>query len=156
MMFFIEVKYDDVQQIGDDVIEVFIQGEYSLVYLIYNQFVLVFIQMLMVEQVLFFFLDFFEGEEEMVGVDVVDYFYELFLELIFDVLLLCFVIFQFYKVFFELQVVEYGVCMIVMDNVMKNVSEFIESFMLVYNCLCQVVIIIEFIEVVFGVNVFDG
>ncbi|MEM9409440.1 MAG: ATP synthase F1 subunit gamma, partial [Acidobacteriota bacterium] len=153
---FTEVKYDDAQQIGDDVIEAFTQGEYSSVYLIYNQFVSVLTQTLTVEQVLPLSSDLSEGETESSSADAVDYLYEPSPESILDALLPRFVIFQFYKALLESQAAEHGARMTAMDNATKNASELIESLTLVYNRSRQAAITTELIEVVSGANALDG
>lgn len=44
--------------------------------------------------------------------------------------------------------------MFVMDNVICNVGDMIDKLIIEFNCLCQVVIINEFIEIILGVEVF--
>ncbi len=154
---FTNVSYEDAQGIGDDVIESFTSGEYSQVFVLYNQFVSVLTQNLTLEQVLPLSTDLGEeGDEGRSQGEATDYLYEPSPEAILDALLPRFVIFQFYRALLESQAAEHGARMTAMDNATKNASELIESLTLSYNRQRQAAITTELIEVVSGANALDG
>ena len=155
---FTSVSYQDAQEIGEDVIQSFTDGEYSSVYLVYNQFVSVLTQTLCVEQVLPLTSDLGgEGQEEASAEgDGGDYLYEPSPGAILDALLPRVVIFQFYRALLESQAAEHGARMTAMDNATKNASELIDSLTLTYNRTRQAAITTELIEVVSGANALDG
>lgn len=141
------VGYVNVYEIGQDVFKCFDVGEFDVVMIIYNCFQLVVSQILIVQQIIFVVF------EESEGVNV-DYDYELSEEVILVDMLFVSILIQIFVVLLENVVFEQGVCMSVMDNVICNVGEMIDKLIIEFNCLCQVVIISELIEIILGVEVF--
>lgn len=118
-------------------LDVFLEGKIDCLYVVGNEFVNIMIQSLKVEQFLFLL----EGEDEEEIKNQWDYFYEFDVRQIFDGFLLCFIEFQVYQGVVENLVCEQVVWMIVMKSVIDNVGGIIDEFQLVYNKVCQVVII---------------
>src|SRR5256885_2246052 len=75
------------------------------------------------------------GEEVVVqfGIVFVDYIYEQLLEELFCLLLPKYVSIQIFRVLLESVAVEHAVCMIVMDSVISNVIDMIDSLTLMMN-----------------------
>lgn len=128
--------------------DVYFEGCIDCLFVVFNKFVNIMIQKLIVEQLILLVVD---DDQELKY--YWDYFYEFDVKLFFDGLLVCYVEFQVYQVVVENNVCEQVVWMIVMKNVIDNVGELISDLQLIYNKVCQVVIIQEILEIVGGVVV---
>ncbi len=149
---FTKVTYEQAQEIADDFAEAFHQGEYDAVYVVYNQFVSVMTQRVVLEKLLP--LESPEADEQAGGAS--DYIYEPSPEALLADLLPRFLRFQVYRVLLESQASEHAARMTAMDAATKNSGELIDNLTTVMNRARQAAITTELIEVVSGAAALEG
>jgi F-type H+-transporting ATPase subunit gamma len=152
---FPNVTYLDAQTIGRHIITGYQAAELDAVYIIYNQFVSMIRQNVVVEQLLpIRELDFEEKEayDEHGMPLTLDYIYEPMSDEILNQLLPRHVNTQIYRALLESAASENAARMTAMDNATNNAGELIESLTLLMNRIRQDAITREIIEVVSGAD----
>jgi len=144
------VMYSDAKSIMLDVLQRFIDGEFDVVEVVYNEFKSVVQQRLRDEQ----FLPIPEEKEEHVGTyhSFIDYIYEPSELELMEVLIPKDLCFQLYRVLLESNASEHGARMTAMDAATSNAKDMIHDLQLSYNAARQDSITKEILEIVSGAN----
>lgn len=130
-------------------LQVYDEGCLDKFYIVSNKFINIMFQVSIISQLLLLLV----LDDDDLKYKFWDYLYEFDLKVLLDILLCCYVEFQVYQGVVENLVSEQVVCMVVMKVVIDNGGSLIKELQLVYNKVCQVSIIQEFIEIVLGVVV---
>ncbi|MCG8377597.1 MAG: ATP synthase F1 subunit gamma, partial [Chlorobiales bacterium] len=151
---FPHIVYEHAMKIGNDIIAGFKSSELDAVYVIYNQFVSMISQKVVIEQLLpIKELDF---EETPASADMpelhLDYIFEPESDEILNQLLPRHVNYQIYRALLESAAAENAARMTAMDNATKNAGELIDHLTLVMNRIRQEAITTEILEVVSGAD----
>lgn len=139
------------KEIGDTLMDLYMENAADKVYVVYNEFKSVMQQEVVVEQLLPIVPEMLEG-----GEDTVDYIYEPDEASILDNLLKKYMNVEIYRAFLESTASEHGARMTAMDNATRNAGEMIDSLTLNYNKARQAYITKELIEVVNGAEALQG
>ena len=154
---FRDLNYGTAQELAAEVSKAFSDGEYDMVYAVYNEFISVLRQRVSWERLLPIAREDVVGEEGgSADGDHRDYLYEPSEAEILNDLLPRFVTFQIYRVLLESQAAEHAARMTAMDSATKNAGELIDKLTLKYNRSRQAEITTELIEVVSGANALEG
>ncbi len=151
---FNDLSYENISEISKDVIKRFVEGEYSHIELIYNQFKNAAVQILTNEQYLPIKIE--EAKEDSSKKTFTDYIFEptkdsLVKELIPKSLML-----QFYKAILDSNASEHGARMTAMHKATDNAGDLLKEFKLDYNKARQASITNEILEIVSGANALSG
>jgi F-type H+-transporting ATPase subunit gamma len=146
--------YVKAAEIGDILAELFTQGAYDRIYMVYNEFKSVIQQKVTVEQL----LPIVPEELTATGGNAyaVDYIYEPDEESILEHLLKRYMTVEVYRACLESIASEHGARMTAMDNASRNAKEMIGDLTLHYNRSRQAYITKELIEVVNGAESLKG
>jgi F-type H+-transporting ATPase subunit gamma len=141
-----KIVYDDAITIGDIVTKQFIDEEIDEVYVVYNEFKSVSLQIPTSKKILPLS---FEPEVE-IQEDSVDYIYEPAPELLLAEILPRFINFSIYSALMESVAGEHSARMAAMDNATRNAGELIGKLTLAYNKARQAAITTEILDIVNG------
>lgn len=152
---FPNVAYGQAMKIGSDIISGYKAANLDAVYVVYNQFVSMMSQKVLVEQLLpIKELEFTQEQEFQEGTPLsLEYIYEPHSNEILEELLPRHVNTQIYRALLESAASENAARMTAMDSATKNAGELIDHLTLVMNRIRQDAITNEIIEVVSGANV---
>ncbi|MDH5639510.1 MAG: ATP synthase F1 subunit gamma, partial [Nitrospinota bacterium] len=145
--------YSTAEKVADIAINSYIEGKADMVYLLYNQFKNVVVQVPTTVQLLPMHERLAEEEGEH---GLADYEYEPSAEEILEELIHRFVISQYHQALLESVASENGARMTAMDAATKNATEMIDLLTLEYNKARQAAITTELIEVVTGADALEG
>jgi F-type H+-transporting ATPase subunit gamma len=151
---FSSISYDHAVKIGRDIIAGYRAAELDAVYIVYNQFVSMISQKVVIEQLLP--IKELEPRDKADTQDLspvsLEYIYEPESKKILDQLLPRHVFTQIYRALLESAAAENAARMTAMDNATKNAGELIDHLTLVMNRIRQDAITREIIEVVSGAD----
>jgi F-type H+-transporting ATPase subunit gamma len=150
------LNYEYAKGISDLLVESFIEEKVDQVYLIYNKFKNVVVQIPITVSLLPIALDGATGEEEIKEADIVDYEYEPSAEDILGGMLTLYTDNMMFQALLESAASENGARMTAMDAATKNAKEMIDNLTLEYNTARQAAITTELIEVVTGADALSG
>lgn len=140
-----QVTYPTAALLGQEIIELYQEGGYDAVFLIYNAFISVMSQDLTVKQLLPIQPGEVETEEQ-----VVDYIYEPNAGEVLEQILPKNIEVQIFRALLESVASEHGARMTAMDSASKNASEMIGKLTLQYNRARQAAITTELMEIISG------
>jgi F-type H+-transporting ATPase subunit gamma len=143
--FFNTLEFAHAVQLGNVLIERFVQQDLDRVFVVYNEFKSAIAQNVVVEQLLPIVPD--PADEHVYSSDII---YEPSEARILDSILPLFVKVQVWRVLLESFAAEMGARMTAMENATQNAQELIESLTLTYNKARQAAITREILEVVSG------
>ena len=141
-----KIIYDDAITIGDIVTKAFVDVEIDELYVVYNEFKSVSLQIPTAKKILPLS---FEQEVEITE-DSVDYIYEPSPELLLEEILPRFINFSIYSALMESVAGEHSARMAAMDNATRNAGELIDKLTLAYNKARQAAITTEILDIVNG------
>ncbi len=144
--FFNQLNFSDAREIVDQVVDVFLSGEFDRIEVIYNEFKSALHQNIVRERILPFAPDEPTTEET----SQMDYLYEPSREEILTALIPKYLNIQMWKVLLESNAAEQGARMTAMENATENAEELIGSLSLTYNRVRQAAITKEISEIVGG------
>lgn len=150
------LNYEYAKSISDLLVQSFIDEKVDKVYLIYNKFKNVVVQIPQAISLLPVALDGATGEEEIKEAEKVDYEYEPSAENILGGVLTLYAENMIFQALLESAASENGARMTAMDAATKNAKEMIENLTLQYNTARQAAITTELIEVVTGADALSG
>ena len=143
-----KINFDSVKTVAESVMKSFIDGEYDVVELVYNEFKNAATQIVRTE----LFLPITEEVDEELSYtpDVKDYIFEPSKEFIVQDLIPKSLKIQFYKAVLESNASEQGSRMTAMDKATENAGELLKDLKLTYNRARQAAITTEILEIVGG------
>lgn len=150
--FFDKLNYDDTLAVMEKATELFLSGEYSSVFIGYNEFKTVLTQNRRFKGVLP--VAFEENEEE--SSVAVDYIFEPDADTILEDILPLHLNMQLWRAVLESNASEQGARMAAMDNATENAKEIIRALNLQYNQARQAAITTELSEIVSGAEALNG
>jgi F-type H+-transporting ATPase subunit gamma len=142
---------DKARQVGDVIIEQYVQAELDAVHLVYNEFKSAITQRVVMEQLLP--IKPLEMPEDEVAVD---YIYEPDKRALLDTLLPMYVHVEVYRALLESVASEHGARMTAMDNATNNAGEMIDRLTLQMNRARQAAITKELMEIIGGAEALKG
>ncbi len=148
------INYGDTSKLAEEIINLFLDGRYDHVDLIYNQFINPAVQKLMVEQYLP--LEVEESTEEVIPSTYIDYIFEPSKKYIVEELIPKSLRLQFHKALLDSNASEHGARMTAMHKATDNATELIKELRLDYNKARQASITNEILEIVSGANALEG
>jgi len=143
--FFSHMEFGHAVDLGNGIIEHFIEADMDRVYVVYNEFKSAIQQNVIVEQLLPIVPD--PADEHVITSDII---YEPGEGAVLDAILPLFVKVQLWRVLLESFAAEMGARMTAMENATQNAQELIEHLTLTYNKARQAAITREILEVVSG------
>ncbi|WP_109833019.1 ATP synthase F1 subunit gamma [Reichenbachiella versicolor] len=144
---FSDLNFDAARDTAEFAMEGFLNRDFDVVEIIYNEFKNVATQILRTEQ----FLPIPESKEEVKSDDKnIDYIYEPSIEFVVEELIPKSLKIQFYKAILESNASEHGARMSAMDQATDNAGEMLKELKLVYNRTRQAAITKEILEIVGG------
>ena len=155
---FAKLSFGDAREIGDEVVEAYVEGDIRSVRLVYTEFRSALSQLLVVRELLpVRYTEEAEGEEGGVpGEDVADYLYEPDAATLLETALRRNVHTQIWRALLESEASEHGARMTAMDAATENAVEMVAHLTLQYNRVRQASITTEIIEVVCGADALRG
>jgi len=151
---FANLSFETVSEVGDIVLDGFVNGEWDRVELVYNEFKNVLVQERINEQYLPVAPDATEGEEVVQG--NADYIFEPEQKEILADLIPKSLRLGLYRAVLESNAGEQGARMTSMDSATENAAELIRELKLKYNQARQAAITTEILEIVGGAAALDG
>ena len=151
---FDDLSYENVSDIAHGIMDLFVNGEYNRIDLIYNQFRNAAVQDLMVEQ--FLPVKIVETELDGIHKTYYDYIFEPSKEYIIKELIPKSLRIQIFKALLDSHASEHGARMTAMHKATDNATELIKDLKLDYNKARQASITNEIIEIVSGASVLEG
>lgn len=148
------INYEDTSKLAEEIINLFLDGRYDHVDLIYNQIINPAVQKLMVEQYLP--LEVEEPAEEVIPSTYIDYIFEPSKKYIVEELIPKSLRLQFHKALLDSNASEHGARMTAMHKATDNATELIKELRLDYNKARQASITNEILEIVSGANALEG
>ncbi|MEJ2420640.1 MAG: ATP synthase F1 subunit gamma [Acidobacteriota bacterium] len=148
---FTKVRYENADDIAENLIAQFADGEADAIYVIYNEFKSVISQKLTLERVLPISKLEFDKPAEFI-----DYLYEPSDQELFETLLPRHVTFQIYRALLESAAAEQGARMAAMEGATKNAKDMIDRLTLNANRVRQAAITKEIIEIVSGAQALES
>jgi F-type H+-transporting ATPase subunit gamma len=151
------LKYEEVFNLGQEIIDDFLNGTYSEVFVVYNKFKNAATQFKTVEKILPIAMENFEvNESEKDSKYLADFRFEpskldLLMELIPRVLKT-----QIYRAILDSVASEHGSRMVTMDKATENAGEILKNLKLEYNQARQAAITKEILEIVGGAAALEG
>ena len=143
---FHDLTFENVRKGAEFAIEGFVNGDYSHVVIVYNEFKNVATQIVRAEQ----FLPIVESAETEESTSNTDYIYEPSKEFIVEELIPKSLKIQFYKAVLESNASEHGARMTAMGKATDNAGELLKELKLTYNRTRQAAITKEILEIVGG------
>ena len=144
-------SYELASEIGNDLIEGYIKGEYDELTIIFNEFKSAMTQILHEDVVLP--VERIESDDEMINVE---YLYEPSEDVLLDALLPMSLNMFFYRALLESAASEHGARMTAMESASGNAAEMIDKLSIKYNRARQAAITTELMEVVSGAEALKG
>ncbi len=144
-------SYELASEIGDDLIDGYINGEFDELYIIFNEFKSAMTQILHEDRVLP--VERIESDDEMVKVE---YLCEPTEDVLLDALLPMSLKIFFYRALLESAASEHGARMTAMESASGNAGDMIEKLSIKYNRARQAAITTELMEVVSGAEALKG
>lgn len=141
------LPFAEAEQIGQNMLKGYVEGEYDGYFLVYNEFKTALSQIVRIDQLVPFASD---GENEVESDNQVESIYEPNKEAILEDLIPKFLATQIYRAHLESQASELGSRMAAMDSATKNASDMISKLTLQYNRLRQAAITTELMDIVNG------
>lgn len=148
---FRHLSYDDAKDLGQSIIEAYLDEKVDRVVLIYNRFVSAVAQQTVVTTLLPVRTSPKEAEPA-----PVDYIYEPSVDEVLELVLHRHIEVQIYRALIESLASEYGARMTAMDSATRNAEDMIERLVLTYNKVRQASITKELIEVMSGAEALKG
>ncbi|MDR3325873.1 MAG: F0F1 ATP synthase subunit gamma [Rhodospirillaceae bacterium] len=142
------VNIDNVNRVGEKIIQMFEGGEFDVCTIIYNHFKSALSQEVIQYQLIPFFVT--EFSEDFRNDSVAVYEYEPSGEAILDKLLQRNVTIQIFRIILESNAAEQRARMMAMDNATRNADEMIDTLTIRYNCSRQAKITTELTEIISG------
>ncbi|MEL6848979.1 MAG: ATP synthase F1 subunit gamma [Bacteroidota bacterium] len=150
---FTGLSFDKVNEVVDEVFDMFTSGKVDKVYLAYNEFKNVMSQIRRVEPFLPLAVDALEGEEEEAESNLkADYIFEPDREQILSDLIPKSLRTQAFRAVLESNAAEQGARMVAMDTATENAEELLKSLRISYNKARQAAITTEILEISAGAN----
>lgn len=150
--FFDRLNYDDTIEVMEKATDLFLNGEYTNVFIGYNEFKTVLSQNRRFKGVLPVVFE--ENEEE--ATDAIDYIFEPDADTILEDILPLHLNMQLWRAVLESNASEQGARMAAMDNATENAKEIIRALNLQYNQARQAAITTELSEIVSGAEALNG
>ena len=144
---FHDLSFDKAKEAAEFAMKGFLDRDFDVVEIVYNEFKNVATQILQIERFLPIEETEVEEEEELKSVD---YIYEPSVEYVVDELIPKSLKIQFYKAVLESNASEHGARMTAMDQATDNAGEMLKELKLVYNRTRQAAITKEILEIVGG------
>ena len=144
-------SYELASEIGDDLIDGYINGEFDELYIIFNEFKSAMTQILHEDRVLP--VERIESDDEMVKVE---YLCEPTEDVLLDALLPMSLKIFFYRALLESAASEHGARMTAMESASGNAADMIDKLSIKYNRARQAAITTELMEVVSGAEALKG
>jgi F-type H+-transporting ATPase subunit gamma len=144
-------SYELASEIGDDLIEGYISGEFDELYIIFNEFKSAMTQILHEDRILP--VERIDSDDEMVKVE---YLCEPTEDVLLDALLPMSLKIFFYRALLESAASEHGARMTAMESASGNAADMIEKLSVKYNRARQAAITTELMEVVSGAEALKG
>jgi F-type H+-transporting ATPase subunit gamma len=141
-----KIIYDDAIGIGDVVTKAFTDGVIDELYVIYNEYKSVTLQVPKVSKIMPLSFNVEDVEED----DTIDYLYEPKPELLLAEILPKYINFTIYSALMESVAGEHSARMAAMDNATRNAGELIDRLILSYNKARQAAITTEILDIVNG------
>jgi F-type H+-transporting ATPase subunit gamma len=140
---FHRLNFEDARRAAEDVMEMFLQGEFDRVEFIYNEFKNVATQIVRLEQ----FLPIQKPKAEKKQSDDLEYIFEPDQQKLFEEIVPKSLKIQFYKTLLESNASENGARMTAMDQATDNAEELLKQLRLTYNRTRQAAITKEILEI---------
>jgi F-type H+-transporting ATPase subunit gamma len=141
-----KLTFENVQPIAEELMKLFVKGEYDVIELVYNQFKNAAVQILTNEQ----FLPIVAEKQDHKKHTRINFIYEPTREVIIQELIPKVIKMQLYKALLDSNASEQGARMTAMHKATDNATEMIRSLTLVYNKERQATITKQILEVVSG------
>ncbi len=141
-----DLSFEKAKEAAEFAMDGFLNGEYDVVEIVYNEFKNVATQILQVEQ----FLPIVKEEKEEDNDLNTDYIFEPSIEYIIQEMIPRTLKVQFYKAILESNASEHGARMTAMDKATENAGELLKDLTLMYNRTRQAAITKEILEIVGG------
>ncbi|MDH5541640.1 MAG: ATP synthase F1 subunit gamma [Nitrospinota bacterium] len=159
--YFRHIGYEFAAEIAADAIEIFLSGKVDRVYLVYNKFVSVATQKVIISPILPLSADRRRRKRPDLKIEdeeykLVDYVYEPSVGEILTDIIKKYVEVEVYQALLESWASENGARMAAMDNATRNAGEMISKLTLKYNRARQAAITTEIIEIVSGADALEG
>ena len=156
-----QIGYEFAAEIASDAIEIFLSGKVDRVYLVYNKFVSVATQKVMITPILPLSADRRRRKRPDLKIEdeefkMVDYLYEPSVSAILTDIIKKYVEVEAYQALLESWASENGARMAAMDNATRNAGDMISKLTLKYNRARQAAITTEIIEIVSGADALKG
>ena len=151
---FDDLSYENVSSLALEIINLFLDGQYDKIELVYNQFVNAAVQKLMEEQ--FLPLKVEEPHKEPVKGTFTDYIFEPSKKYIVTELIPKSLKLQLFKALLDSHASEHGARMTAMHKATDNATELLKDLRLEYNKARQANITNEILEIVSGANALEG
>jgi F-type H+-transporting ATPase subunit gamma len=152
---FANVTHEGAAAIAREIAQAFEQGDYDVVYIVYNQFVSVITQKLTFERLLPLDTG-AAGSSAPSGVVAKDYLFEPSASEILDRVVPGYVTTQIHRILLDSQAAFFAAQMTAMEAATKNAGELIDRYKLKYNRSRQAAITKELIEIVSGADALQG
>jgi len=154
---FSDLNHTSASVLAEELINLFISGEYSHIELVYNQFKNAAVQILTNEQFLPIEIEADPDKEEKSSMHTfTDYIFEPTKEYLVKVLIPKSLKLQFFKAILDSVASEHGARMTAMHKATDNATEMIKDLKLEYNKARQASITNEILEIVSGANALEG
>lgn len=153
---FDKLTYENVSNLAEEVINLFLEGEYDHVELVYNQFKNAAVQILTEEQYLPLKMEEEDPHEEKIMTTYTDYIFEPSKKYIIKELIPKSLRLQLFKAILDSNASEHGARMTAMHKATDNATELIKELRLDYNKARQASITNEILEIVSGANALEG
>jgi F-type H+-transporting ATPase subunit gamma len=143
---FEKLTFENVQPVAEELMKLFVKGEYDVIEVVYNQFKNAAVQILTNEQ----FLPIVAEKQDMKKKTRINFIYEPTREVIIQELIPKVIKMQLFKALLDSNASEQGARMTAMHKATDNATEMIRSLTLVYNKERQATITKQILEVVSG------
>jgi len=148
-----KVTYNDASEIGDKLVDYYMNEDVDEIYIIHNEFKSTALQIAKVTKLLPLSID---AEKEVTAGNSVDYIYEPKAEALMKEILPRFINFTVYFSMLESVAGEHGSRMLAMDNASRNAGELIGKLTLTFNKARQASITTEILDIVNGAEALNG
>lgn len=149
-----KVTYDEASEIGDKLVDYYMNEEVDEIYIIHNEFKSTSFQVAGIQKLIPLSLE--EKSEPVAVEDTVDYIYEPKAEALMKEILPRYINFTVYFSLIESIAGEHGARMLAMDNASRNAGELIDKLTLTFNKARQASITNEILDIVNGAEALNG
>lgn len=149
-----KVSYDEASEIGDKLVDYFMNEEVDEIYIIHNEFKTTSLQVAGVQKLLPLSIE--AGKADTPAESSVDYIYEPRAEALVKEILPRYINFTVYFSLIESIAGEHGARMLAMDNASRNAGELIGKLTLTFNKARQASITNEILDIVNGAEALNG